>query len=232
MLTYTIGVLFFLAVWLGMYTFTPKSRKVILWSSIAWGHAGPISEYWHLKDYWNPTYIYRFEIGSWTFGVEDYIFAFAYGGLAAGIFDIISRKAGQRELAEFNPIGFIKLLLAVILCLFLMSVLVAVFNINSLNATIVVLLIGSLILVKLQPKWILPVIITAIIAGNLMWIFYWGFYIRLFPGIIEQWWYPEAFSGISLGGVPIEEVIWATATALFVGPLLRYCMGKNQQAPL
>jgi hypothetical protein len=29
------------------------------------------------------------EVGKWTFGIEDYLFAFAYGGLAAGIFDIV-----------------------------------------------------------------------------------------------------------------------------------------------
>jgi hypothetical protein len=31
----------------------------------------------------------RIEVGKWTFGIEDYLFAFAYGGLAAGIFDIV-----------------------------------------------------------------------------------------------------------------------------------------------
>ena len=88
MYVYAIGLLFFLAVWLGMYIFVPKSRKAILWSSIAWGNAGPISEYWHLKDYWNPVYMLRLEVGKWIFGIEDYLLAFAYGGLAAGIFDI------------------------------------------------------------------------------------------------------------------------------------------------
>jgi hypothetical protein len=71
MYAYAIGSIFFLAVWLIMYIFVPKSRKVILWSSIAWGPAGPISEYWHLKDYWNPVYMRRFEVGNWSFGVED-----------------------------------------------------------------------------------------------------------------------------------------------------------------
>jgi len=227
MFTYAIGVLFFLVIWLGIYIFVPKSRKAILWSSIAWGHVGPISEYWHLKDYWDPAYMLRFEIGNWVFGTEDYFFAFAYGGLSAGIFDILIRKLGEKELAIFYLWGYIKLLLAGLCCLFVMGALIILLHINSLHAIAVTFFFGATVLIVLQPKWTLPAIQAGIIAGLFMWISYWGFFLKLFPNIIEKWWFQDALSGISFGGVPIEEVIWASATAFFVGPISRYCTQKG-----
>ncbi|UCD32092.1 MAG: hypothetical protein JSV38_15245 [Desulfobacterales bacterium] len=228
MFTYAIGVLFLLVIWLSMYIFVPKSRKAIFWSSIAWGHVGPIIEYWHLKDYWNPVYMLRFEVGKWVFGIEDYFFAFACGGLSAGIFDILIRKTGEEELAKFYIWGLIKLLIAGIGCLFVTGVLISLFHINSLHAIVVTFLFGATLLIVLQPKWTLPTMLAGIIGGLFMWVFYWGLLLRLFPNIIEKWWFRDALSGISFGGVPIEEVIWASSTALFVGPISRYCLIQRQ----
>ena len=227
MYVYAIGSIFFLAVWLIIYIFVPKSRKVILWSSIAWGHAGPISEYWHLKDYWNPVYMRKFEVGNWSFGVEDYFFAFAYGGLAAGIFDILARRSGDKEFERFYLLGFIKLLLIVVCCLFVMGALTTLLHLNSLYAISITLFVGGIIIVFLHPRWTLAAVQTGIISGIFMWIFYWGFYLRLFPHVVDKWWYQEALTGISVGGVPIEELIWASTTAFFVGPVFRYCLTKS-----
>jgi len=226
MYVYVIGSLFFLAVWLGMYIFVPKSRKAILWSSIAWGNAGPISEYWHLKDYWNPVYMLKLEVGIWTFGIEDYLFAFAYGGLAAGIFDILARGSGEKEFKRFYLLGFIKLLLVVICCLFAMGGMTAFLNFNSLHAIVLTLFAGGMFIIISRPRWTLAAIQTGIVSAIFMWIFYWGFYLRLFPHVVDKWWYQEALIGISFGGVPIEELLWAS-TAFFVGPVFRYCLTKS-----
>ena len=226
MYAYIIGALFFLAVWISIFTFVHRSRKVILWSSIAWGIAGPISEYWHLKDYWNPEYMLKLEIGNWTFGIEDYLFAFAYGGLAAGVFDIIVRRSGEKESSRFYLLGFIKLLIVVSCCLFVMGAMTDLLNFNSLHAITLTLLAGGIGIIILRPKWTLAAIQTGTISVILMWIFYWGFYLRLFPRVIDNWWYPEALTGISFGGVPIEELLWAS-TAFFVGPVCRYCLTEK-----
>jgi hypothetical protein len=169
----------------------------------------------------------RFEVGKWVFGIEDYFFAFAYGGLSAGIFDILIRKLGEKELARFYLWGYIKLLLTGICCPFVMGALMTLFHINSLYAIIVTFLSGAAVLIVLQPKWTLHAIQAGIIAGLFMWISYCGFFLKLFPRIIEKWWFQDALSGISFGIVPIEEVIWASSTAFFVGPISRYCTNKK-----
>lgn len=232
MYNYGIGALFFLGIWFVLFTFVRKSRKPMLWSSLALGLAGPISEYWHVKDYWSPTYILKIQIDNWIFGVEDYLFAFAFAGLCTGIFDLLARKSGQDELPRFNPMGFIGLVLLGLACMLVMGGLVVFLRLNSLHAIVVAFLISAGVILVRRPKWIVAAMQSAFIAAGVMWIFYAGFFLRLFPGIVAEWWNVVALSGLSLGAVPIEEVIWAWAIALFAGPALRYCMGRSGDTKL
>lgn len=227
MFTYTAGTLFFLAFWGLLFALVPKSRKPILWSSFAWGHLGPLGQYWHLKDYWSPEYMLTIKIADWSFGIEDYIFAFSFAGLCTAVFDVIIRKFGQKELAKFNAVGYILLVFLALTCFAVMSVFVSLLNLNSLYAATFTFLIGSLVVFAVRPNWIRAALLTTFIMAFFFWFFYWAFYFRLFPGLLGQWWKSDAVSGISLGGVPIEEVIWAWATALFIGPALRYFMDRR-----
>lgn len=232
MYDYAIGALFFLGIWGILFTCVRKSRKPMLWSSLALGHAGPISQYWHVKDYWRPTYIRELQIGSWVFGIEDYLFAFAFAGLCTGIFDLIARKFGQEELAWFDPLGFIRLVLLGLVCLLAMSVLVVVLELNSVYAIIWAFLISTAIIMAKRRELIAPAVPTAFIAAAAMWIFYGEFFLRLFPGIVGEWWNVDVLSRITLAGVPIEEIVWASAAALFTGPALRYCTGRSGEIEL
>ena len=199
----------------------------MLWSGLALGHAGPISQYWHLKDYWSPVYIAKVQIDNWVFGIEDYIFAFAFAGLCSGIFDLLARKSGQKELLRFDPMGFIGSVLLGLACLLVMGALIVFLKFNSLHAIVVAFLISAAIILARRPKLIKPAVQAAFIAAVVMWIFYSGFFLQLFHRIVSEWWDVNALSGMTMGGVPIEEVIWAWAAALFAGPLIRYCMGRS-----
>jgi hypothetical protein len=226
MYKYTIAALFFVGSWCVLFALAPKSRKPILWSSLAWGHAGPISQYWHLKDYWNPTFLVTFRIDGWMFGIEDYLFAFSFAGLCTGVFDILVRRMGAEALSRFNFYGFMILSLLGLCCVVSMATLIPLFHINSLYAISLAFMVCALFILFRKPKWIASALLTALGIGVLMWFGYWVFIFRLFPEILSQWWNPKALSGISLAGVPIEEVAWAFVTALFVGPAVRYCMGS------
>ncbi len=232
MYNYAIGGLFFLGIWSVLFTCVRKSRKPMLWSSLALGHAGPISQYWHVKDYWSPIYIREVQIGNWVFGIEDYLFAFAFAGLCAGIFDLLARKSGHKELPRFDPMGFIGFVLFGFACLLVMGALIVFVKLNSLHAIVVSFLISAAVILVRRPNWITPAVQAAFIAAAAMWIFYSGFFLRLFPEIVSEWWNIDTLSGITMGGVPIEEVIWAWATALFTGPALRYCMGRSGDTEL
>ncbi len=164
----------------------------------------------------------------WVFGIEDYIFAFSFAGLCSGIFDLLARKSGQKELLRFDPMGFIGPVLLGLACLLVMGALTGFLKVNSLHAIIAAfLMISAAIIMVRRPKLIKPAVQAAFIVAVVMWIFYRGFFLQLFPKIMNKWWNVDALSGMTMGGVPIEEVIWAWTAALFTGPAIRYCMGRR-----
>jgi hypothetical protein len=217
-----------MVVWMAFFGLFRKGRTVIFWSSLACGPAGPISEYWHRADYWRPELIFAVHIGNWTFGLEDFLFAFAFGGICTGIFELLMRRIWQAEDIRFNLTGFIKLLSIISFSLVLMGVFSWIFHLNSLPAISIsfILLAGSIF--SRRSRLLLPGLITALLMMLCMWLFYWAFFLRLSPEIIGKWWISNALSGITLAKVPIEELIWAASAGLFIGPAARYSLITSQ----
>jgi hypothetical protein len=182
-----VGALFFLGGWGILFARARRSRKPMLWASAALGHIGPLSEYWHARDYWSPAYSLKVQLGDWTFGLEAYFFAFAFAGLCAGVFDLLVRRAGQPELVLFDGWGFVGLMLLGFACLLSMSVLVVWWRLNSLHAFILIFLAGAALILGQRRAWLTPAVQTAFLAAAAMWIFYAGFFLRLFPGIVDAW---------------------------------------------
>jgi len=225
MYTFAIGVSFFVIVWSLMLLFAPKSRKPMLWASLGCGTAGPVSEYWHRQDYWHPTYMYSIEIGNWVFGIEDYVFAFVFGGICAGTFDLILRGVHSEHRTVIDIWGgYFRLTNFGLVCLAALFLLIDGIGSNSLYAISLVFLICTIYVLIKKPEWLPATLMSSVIVATLMWIFYWGFFLQLFPNLVGEWWRPEALSGIALLGVPIEEILWAWAGALFGGPVLHYFM--------
>jgi hypothetical protein len=221
---YLLGAFYFIVIWIILFGLFPKGRKVIFWSSLACGPAGPISEYWHRADYWHPDLILAIHIGNWTLGLEDYLFAFAFGGICTEIFELLMRRIWQAEDIKFNLKGFFKLLSIVLFSLMLMGVLSWLFHLNSLLAiSISFTLIAGAIFCR-QFTFLFPGLIAALFMMFLMWLFYWSFFLKLDPDIIGRWWLSNALSGITLAKVPIEELIWAGSAGLFIGPAVRYSL--------
>jgi len=70
--------------------------------------------------------------------------------------------------------------------------------------------------------WIAPALKTGAIMIVICWVSYYIFYLRLFPYIFDAWWHENIIKGVSLGGVPIEELLWAMMSGLFCGPVSRF----------
>lgn len=220
--TYLLGAFYFSVIWIVLFGLFPKERKVIFWSSLACGPAGPISEYWHRADYWCPDLILAIHIGNWTFGLEDCFFAFAFGGICTGIFELIMRRIWKAEDIEFDLKSFIKLLGIVLFSLMLMGALSWLFHFNSLSAISISFILISGSIFYRRPSFFSPGLVTALFMMFFMWLFYWGFFLRLYPDVIGRWWLGNALSGITLAKVPIEELIWAGSAGFFIGPAVRY----------
>jgi hypothetical protein len=138
------------------------------------------------------------------------------------------RRIWQAEDIRFNLKGFIKLLCIVLFSLMLMGALSCLFHLNSLSAiSISFILIAGSIFYR-RPAFLFPGLVTALLTMSFMWLFYWGFFLRLFPNVIGRWWLSNALSGITLAKVPIEGLIWAGSAGLFIGPAVRYSLSTSQ----
>jgi hypothetical protein len=156
--------------------------------------------------------------------LEDYFFAFAFGGICTGIFELLIRRFWQAEDIKFDFKSFIKFFGIVLFSLMLMGALSRLFHINSIYGIIISFLLLSGIIFYKRPTFIFPSLITALLMMGFLLLFYWGFILRLYPEFIEKYWFTNAISGITLAKVPIEELIWAGSAAMFIGPAARYSL--------
>jgi hypothetical protein len=220
----------FVLIWIILFLKSPGIRMALLVMSAFGGLAGPIGEYWFLRDYWHPDYALPMRIGNWRFGIEDYILTFAMVGTAMALFEKFGTKkewgplppVSWRSLFRMDMIGNFGILLMIFFA--------SIVRMNSIYAIMLTLLISSAALYWKRSAWIPRVL--AVTAGFS--IFYWAVFrfafMPLYPGILERWWNLGALCGVRLLGVPVEEPIWAFSVALFVGPLYRACSTDGNRA--
>jgi len=216
--------LFFVAIWITLFILVPRSRAVIFWTSLLFAPAGPISEYWQLKDYWHPIYLLNLGTEGWQFGLEDCLLAFTFAGISGGIFEILVHRKTSERLPSISLNTALLMIVWYIVALCVMALFTSVLHLNSIYGLILGGMVTSLLLM-FYGKWkMFPLIfLNAIIVSIIFWLFYIVYFIPLFPGIIAAWWNLEAISGIMLLGAPLEEPLAALSSALLLGPVFRLC---------
>ncbi len=187
--------------------------------STAFAVIGPIFEYWHLSDYWHPEYMITISLGRLRFGLEDLLFSFAFSGICIGLFRL-QLEPGE-DARGVIPMGesFVERFFLVWPGISLFGVLVYSYGFNSLYAICAGCLTTSALVLFRRPEWTAAALRMGLLVAVLMWFFYWGYFLVLFPGILERWWELEALWGVTLAGVPLEEPLWALSAALFIGPV-------------
>lgn len=214
-----LGGLFFLGVWSGLFVCGRAGRPAMLKGSAAFMVVGPLFEYWHLADYWRPEYLVPISLGRLTFGLEDLVFSFAFSGICIGLLVLQLELVGIDGTFDRFREGFAGRFFAIWPGIGAFWVLVDRYAVNSLYAIAVSCLVSAGIVLSKRPCWAWPALRAALLVAGLMWFFYWGYFLVLFPGIIESWWDLHALCGVRLAGVPLEEPLWALAAALFIGPV-------------
>jgi len=224
---YLIGSLFFLVIWLVLFIFKPKLRKEMLIISIVFLPAVPILEYLHIRDYWMPDYIW----GSFV-GIEDFIFAFSFAGIAAVIYDVLPGKK-RKELKEQeqnikkNWLVMIVFFSAVIFTIF------AFFHfmlaVNTVTALIFSFLMAGLYIIMTRRDLLRKALLSGVLMSIIFFLFYMVFFLRLYPDIVERWWNLAELSGNLIFGLPVEEVAWAFAFGLLFGPLYEFFRNYHWQ---
>lgn len=185
------------------------------------GAAGLISEAFYFHDYWRPPSL----LGTAHISIEDFLFGFAITALSAVIFPFITKSqfsASQtRQRQKAYGIFFVAGLLGMIIFTLLLGY-------NSILISSLIFILLTVIILRSRRDLIKPALVSAgaIIALSL------AVYLPLFNWLSPDFWnsywlLADSRWGITiLGNIPLSEMLWYTAWALFASvsyPFVRGC---------
>lgn len=161
-------------------------------------------------------------------GIEDFIFSFSLFGIAAVIYQILVGKhthkiRGKRYQAS-HPAMFWYTHLALILGLwiFISFLLIEVFELASIRALILGGLIIGIHIIADRKDLLLNALLSGLFTAILVFISEQIFFARLFPDAAATFWRFDQMSLFLIGGVPVEEILWAGVVGFAIGPLYEW----------
>src|SRR3989338_365956 len=163
-----------------------------------------------------------------TFGIEDLLFSFSLFGIASIIYHVLLGKhvhtfKGDR-LRLKNPAAYwmahLILALGAWICLSLGAI--VLFSIAPIQA---ILFGGAMIgvyIIASRNDLLVYALLSGLMTAALIFIFEQLFFIRLFPNIATNYWEWETLSKFILGGIPLEEILWAGVVGFTIGPMYEW----------
>ena len=202
----------FLVPWTVIYLLFPLHRRAMLWASLFTMPFG-LSEPLFVPEYWLPPSL--FDLAENTgFDIESLIFCFGIGGIAAVFYNLLTGRPVEplAEEARHQPRHrYHRLALAVPFVTFPVLLL---FPWNPIYPAILALFLGGVAAIFCRPdlkrkSWI----------GGLLFLIYYAVFLAGLewsaPGYIERVWNLDALSGIAIGFMPIEELLFAIAFGMY-----------------
>lgn len=215
---YLIGNFFFLLVWIILFLYRRDLRKEMLTMSLLVAPLG-FTQVFYFQDYWRPDYFWKPIIN--MVGIEDILFSFFIGGIAAVIYEeFFGKKYTKRHLQSriWWMFGF------VVLSIVFMAIGRLIFKINFMYLSILFSLFIGVLIIILRHDLLMDALFSGLLIGGLMFIFYLVFG-QLFDGIIQKWWMLKNISGILIFGVPLEELMWGFSWGFVAGPTYEFIKG-------
>lgn len=198
----------FLLPWLAAYVAFPRHRKTMLWASLFTAPFG-LSEPLFVPAYWSPPSL--FDLARTTgFDIESIIFSFGIGGIAAVLYNIITRRtlssmpAAERRSAHHKLHGWL------LATPFIAFPILYAFPWNPIYPAIVAMIMGASAAVWCRPDLARKTWVGAILFLGYYVLFLLGLEATA-PGYIARVWNLAALSGVTVTGMPIEELMFAAA---------------------
>jgi hypothetical protein len=199
---YLLATLLFGILWLVPFVAKKDLRRKMLRASVAGAIAGPISQYWFLKDYWRPEYI----LGG-SFGIiEDLLFSFFIFGFTVAMIHIPFRVKDAPKEDSRRKSGWVYVL-ALVFQVLAFLIFTDFFGINSIYSSAIGLALFALIMWHERPD-----LIRFSLLGGLGWVVLvllgYRIILLIWPNFIDTWWAWDNISGIRIFQIPIEEFMW------------------------
>lgn len=202
----------FLIPWVLVYLVFPAHRREMLWASLFTMPFG-LTEPLFVPEYWLPSSLFDLAVNT-GFDVESLIFCFGIGGIGAVFYNVIAGHVPHKipPIERFKPLHrhHRKALAAP----FVAFVPLYLLPLNVIYPAILAMVIGTVATMLCRPD----LIRKSWVGGVLFLIYYAVFLAGLeisAPGYIERVWNLDALSGISLGSMPIEELLFAVFFGMY-----------------
>lgn len=211
----TLAGLFAVA-WVGVYLARPALRRRMLVVSACTTPCGPVAELFHLRDYWHPLYVWNTPMAQ----IEDLVAAFVTGGLGAVMFDAVFPAPFTR--AHRPSTGTLGLM--IVGGWLAVALMTSRLGMNSVPAMSAVSFTIGLYMVARRRDLLFGAIGNGLLFAALLWCAYWALTVP-FPRMFSMLWMTQNLSGVHLGPVPVEELLWGFTWGFVAWPLYPFFAG-------
>ena len=222
MTAFLLTSIIFFVIWLALFLFSNATRREQLIMSVVGLVLSPGILLIAAYDY---RQIISDEISA--VGIEDFLFAFSFFGIAAVIFQALVGKHAHKirgSRYEMTHIGHWvgHLLLVLGLWAFAALMLIHVFSLSSIQALIVSGLLVGMYIIADRHDLTMNALLSGLFMAALIFTVEQLFFIRLFPLEAATFWQWDTLSGFIIGGIPLEELMWAAVVGFTIGPLYEW----------
>jgi hypothetical protein len=221
--SFLLTSLFFFLIWIVLFVFSKDSRKEQIIMSSVGLLCSPAVLIIAASDYRNILFDQPFFIG-----IEDFIFAFSVFGVAAVVYHVLigqhgHKIRGERLKSKNTTLHFVSHLVLVLgLWAFIGLLMIYVFNLASVSALIVGGLMVGIYIIADRHDLLFNALVSGVVMAALVFVLEQIFFIRLFPEAALGFWKAESISHFLLGGIPLEELMWAAVVGFTIGPMYEW----------
>lgn len=160
-------------------------------------------------------------------GIEDLLFTFSFFGISAVIYQVLIGKhvhkfRGSRY--QIRNLGHWvgHLILVLGLWIFVSLLMISVFDLISIQAVIVGGLLVGMYVIADRHDLTMNALLSGLFMAALVFIVEQLFFVRLFPIEAASFWKFDTLSSFVIGGIPLEELLWAAVVGFTIGPLYEW----------
>lgn len=163
-----------------------------------------------------------------SMGFEDLLFSFSLFGIAAVIYQaLVGRHAhklkGERLRHEHPAVHwYVHLVLVLGVWAFVSLLLIDIFDLASIRALIVGGLLIGVYVIADRHDLLLDALLSGIFTALLVFLTEQIFFARLFPEAAGQFWQFDKITTFLIGGIPLEELLWAAVVGFTIGPMYEW----------
>ena len=204
----------FLIPWLALYAAYPAHRRAMLWASLFTMPFG-LTEPLFVPEYWNPPSL--FDLAARTgFDLESLIFCFAIGGVAAVLVNVLTRRTPRPVSDEHRHARRHRFHRWALASPFVVFAALLPLGWNPIYPGIWAMLAGAGL-----TTWCRPDLARTTLLGGMLFLVYYVVFLTGLefsaPGYIAGVWRLDALSGLRIGFMPLEELLFAVAFGAYWG---------------